>query len=145
MKCITVKQPWATLLAGGATRYLVRGWRTFHRGPLVIAASNRFPRTHVELCCDPDMRAILRRYGYDYAMELPTQRAVGTVNLADCLLVTRDTLSLFDPNDPAVVFGWIQVGCWVWLCTDPRMFAQPVPLSGRLGIYSIPTALIPVR
>ncbi len=142
MKGITVQQPWATLLVGGATQYLVRDWRTFHRGPLVIAAGNRFPRAGVELCCDPDMRAILRRYGYDYAMELPTRAAVGTVTLADCLLITRDTRALLDPDDPAVAFGWVQVGCWVWVCKNPRTFARPVPMTGRLGIYSVPTSLI---
>jgi len=143
MKCITVKQPWATLLVAGATRYLVRDWRTFHRGPLVIGASNRLPRAGVELCCDPDMRAILRRYGYDYAMELPIRAALGTVSLADCLLATRDTLTLLDPEDPAMVFGWVQLGCWVWICQDLRAFGCPVPMAGRLGIYSIPNSLIP--
>lgn len=143
MKCIAVKQPWATLLVAGATRYLVRDWRTSHRGPIIIEAARRIPRAEVELCCDPDMRAVLRRCGYDYAMELPIQAAVGTVTLTDCLPATRDILALFDPDDPAVVFGRIQVGCWVWVCRDPQALASPVPMAGRLGVHSIPNSLIP--
>lgn len=141
MQCITVKQPWATLLAAGLTQYLVRDWRTSHRGPLAIQAGGKFPRGNVELCCDPEFRAVLRRAGVDYAMELPTRAVVGSVRLADCLYVTRDSLTLFDPEDPAVRFGLIQPGSWAWVCTAHHALSRPVALPGRLGIYPIPNDL----
>lgn len=142
MKCITVKQPWATLLVAGETRYLVRDWRTFHRGALAIQASTRLPRSHVEQCCDPDLRAVLHRHGYDYALELPTGAVLGTVTLTDCFPLTDDSRGWLDPHDPAVVFGQAQPGRWVWVCADPQRFVRPVPLPGRLGIYTIPNAVL---
>ena len=39
MKCITVRQPWADLIASGAKRVENRTWRTHHRGPLLIHAA----------------------------------------------------------------------------------------------------------
>lgn len=142
MKCLTVKQPWATLLVSGETRYLVRDWRTFHRGALAIQAGGHLPRSHVELCCDPNMRALLHRHGYDYAMELPAQAVLGTVAVIDCLPITDETLHLFDPHDPAALFGQIQIGSWAWVCVDPQPFVRPIPLPGRLGIFTIPNSIL---
>jgi hypothetical protein len=39
MKCPTVKEPWASLIASGAKRVENRSWRTRHRGPLAIHAA----------------------------------------------------------------------------------------------------------
>ena len=138
MQCLSVKQPWATLLVGGVTQYLVRDWRTFHRGSLAIQASRHFPRGNVELCCDRDMRGFLRQTGHDYAMELPTSALVGTADLADCIYVTPKTRRYFDPEDPAVRFGLVQPGMWVWVFQNAESLAEPYPMSGRLGVFSIP-------
>ncbi len=43
MKCISLIQPWATLIIHGAKRFETRGWRTLYRGPLTIHASGCFP------------------------------------------------------------------------------------------------------
>jgi activating signal cointegrator 1 len=141
MKCRTVKQPWATLLVHGATQYLVSTWRTFYRGPVAIHASARFPRSHVELCCEADMRRLLRRTGYDYVIELPMQAVLGTVTVADCLRVSEQNREIFDPEDPTVVFGLVQPDRWVWVCSGHVVFAQPVPLVGRLGLFTIPDGI----
>jgi hypothetical protein len=141
MKCLTVKQPWATLLVQGASQYLVSSWRTCHRGRLAIHASSRFPRAHIELCCDGDMRRLLHRHGYDFAIELPMQAVLGSVTIADCLRVTEETREFFDPDDPAVAFGLVQPGRWVWICTGPESFPHPVPAVGRPGIFAVPDAV----
>jgi hypothetical protein len=141
MRCLTVKQPWATLLVRGATRYLVSSWRTFYRGRLAIHASIKFPRSHVELCCDPDMSHILRRHGYDFVCQLPLQAAVGIVTVADCLPITEANRATLDSEDPVVFFGLAQPEHWVWICTDPQPFPQPLPLAGRLGLFNVPDTL----
>jgi hypothetical protein len=143
MKCITIKQPWATLLVTGATQYVVRSWHTPHRGLLAIHASRLFPRQQIELCCDPVMRNLLRPCGVEYAMQLPTQAVLGTVTVGDCLEVSRDNLPLFDPEDPAVAFGLLQPGSCAWICTAHAAFPEPVPLPGRLGIFTIPDKFLP--
>ena len=142
MKCRTVKQPWASLLVHGVTQYLVSGWRTYYRGPLAIHASARFPRSHVELCCEADMRRLLRQHGYEYVIELPMQAVLGTVNVADCLPVTAENRDIFDPEDPAVVFGLVQPDRWVWVCSSHELLFQPIPLVGRLGLFNVPDSIV---
>ena len=38
MKVITLKQPWATLVAEGIKKYEFRSWRTKYRGKILIHA-----------------------------------------------------------------------------------------------------------
>ncbi len=41
MKAISIKQPWASLIAAGIKTVEVRAWPTDHRGPLLICSSRR--------------------------------------------------------------------------------------------------------
>jgi hypothetical protein len=142
MQCLSVKQPWATLLVGGTTRYIVRDWRTFLRGRLAIQASRRFPAGNVELCCDPAMRPLLRENGFDYAMEMPTAAIIGTAELVDCTYGSIEALSCLNPNDPAVEFGIVQPGLWIWEFRNARRLRRPVPHTGRLGVFPVPGHLL---
>ena len=39
MKCLSVRQPWASMIARGEKTIEVRTWSTHYRGPLVICVS----------------------------------------------------------------------------------------------------------
>jgi hypothetical protein len=41
MKALSVRQPWASLIASGKKTIEVRSWRTHYRGPLLICAAKR--------------------------------------------------------------------------------------------------------
>jgi ASCH domain len=41
MKAISIKQPWASLIAAGVKTLEIRQWPTDHRGPLLICSSRR--------------------------------------------------------------------------------------------------------
>jgi hypothetical protein len=41
MKAVSIKQPWASLIALGIKTLEVRAWPTEHRGPLLICSSRR--------------------------------------------------------------------------------------------------------
>jgi hypothetical protein len=41
MKAISIKQPWASLIAAGIKTLEIRQWSTEHRGPLLIVSSRR--------------------------------------------------------------------------------------------------------
>ena len=44
MKALTIWQPWASLIAGGAKQYETRSWATQYRGPIAIHAAARYTR-----------------------------------------------------------------------------------------------------
>jgi ASCH domain len=41
MKALSVRQPWASLIASGKKTIEVRSWRTHYRGPLLICAAKQ--------------------------------------------------------------------------------------------------------
>lgn len=41
MKAISIKQPWASLIAEGRKIYEIRSWKTNYRGPILICVSQK--------------------------------------------------------------------------------------------------------
>ena len=139
MQCIVVKQPWASLVVAEQTHYLIRTWRSRHRGRLAILASSRLPRQNVEFCCQDPLRGVLRDIGIDYVIQLPLGALVGAVTLCECKYVTEDNRHTFDLADPMTRLGILQPGSWAWICSAPEKYAIPLPALGRLGVFEIPT------
>lgn len=48
MKVITIKQPWATLIAKGYKEYEFRTWKTKYRGDILIHAGNLKIQKYIE-------------------------------------------------------------------------------------------------
>jgi hypothetical protein len=69
MKAVSIKQPFASLIAAGIKTLEIRQWPTDHRGPLLIVSSRR-----------PIIDG--HRHG----------QALCTVNLVECRRMTRDDL-----------------------------------------------------
>ncbi len=134
MRTLSVLQPWATLLIAGTKRCDARGWRTTHRGPLAIHACSRFAPSSRELCEHEPYRSALRRLGIDDCMRLPRGVVLGTVRLLDCVRI-EEVLEL--PDDECLL-GDYRPGCWVWQFADPVLLSEPVPVSGRLGVFESP-------
>ena len=110
MKCLSVLQPWATLLVFGAKRYETRGWHTGHRGPLAIHAARKFPPAARALCGREPFRALLRAAGFDGWGRLPRGAVLGTVELLDCTLVEE----LGPVEEGELILGDFRPGRWAW-------------------------------
>lgn len=52
MKTLTIRQPWASLIAAGVKTIETRSWSTRYRGPLAIHAGAHHPVPGEELCGD---------------------------------------------------------------------------------------------
>src|SRR2546421_8949970 len=89
MKCLSLIQPWATLILAGAKEYETRGWSTNYRGPLAIHASRTVPLGIQHLCAEEPFCSALRAAGYESAVELPRGLILGTVQLLAVLPVDR--------------------------------------------------------
>jgi len=113
MKCLSLRQPWASLVAAGRKTIEVRSWCTRYRGPVVICASAR-PR------CPP----------------LPAGKAVCVVELIDVRPLTADDLpaACLDQIEPEGLFAWVLCGA----VPLPEPFG---PIRGRLKLFDPPAAL----
>lgn len=128
MKCLSLWQPWASLIAIGAKQVETRSWRTKYRGPIAIHAAKVWNQQIETLCkLDTSISSALRsddeirsrmfdppaedRLGLVRALPLGCVVAVGVLDM--CLPTPRDapdmgnTFTVFDPRrlpdaDPGV-------------------------------------------
>ena len=109
MKALTVRQPWASLIALGVKRIETRSWRTSYRGPLAIHAGLHRPKVgwdhpygaisysvkgedHNQRCWQPPGQGGVAG---PRPVFLPLGAVVATATLAECLPI----LAPDDPTD----------------------------------------------
>ena len=128
MKALTLRQPWASLVAVGAKRWETRSWATGHRGQLAIhAAAHWRPETAADI---PWARALAIRP--DEWERLPRGAVIAIAEITACL-----PAELVDPGAPESLFGDFTPGRWAWRLEGVRVLAPPLPARGRLGLWDI--------
>lgn len=132
MKCVSLMQPWASLVVHGLKQYETRSWRTAYRGPLLIHASARLAPFARDLCESEPFATDLASVGIRSYGELPLGGIVGVVELADCI----DVSALAEIGDRERAFGDFRPGRWAWLLRNAR--ALPfAAVKGTLAIYDV--------
>jgi len=153
MKCISVWQPWASLLVLGLKRFETRHWPTNHRGPLAIHAAKRWTREEIKFQCH-FVHLLRRHIGVDDSTVLafeenpPLGAIVGVVNLVDCLptsciskggAIFTNSWVLDMPIDCIeYAFGDFGPSRYGWKCERPIRFEEPIPMKGRQGLFELP-------
>lgn len=95
MKVITVKQPFATLIAEGLKEYEFRTWRTKYRGDILIHAGKGI-----------DKKA-MKRYEYLH-LEYPRGCIIARATITDCVYVDDQLKDILEKKDPIVYHGVIK-------------------------------------
>ena len=131
-KCLSVLQPWASLIVHGMKKLETRGWRTEHRGPLLIHAGATLTKKIVALCQTEPFKTALCLAGYEDPKDLPLGGIIGSATLTGCI----EACTLDDLTDVERAFGDFRLGRWAFKLSDP----QPLPLMpcrGKLHVYTI--------
>ncbi len=89
MKVITIKQPWATLIAKGYKEYEFRTWKTKYRGDILIHAGKRIDKKAIE------------RFKY-LNLEYPIGKIIAKAIITDCVVVDNDFAQKYYKKDPIV-------------------------------------------
>lgn len=126
MKALTIRQPWAQLIASGAKDIENRTWSTNYRGLIVIHASASLNRSDVIDACD-HMGCFIpkfsRRIFAEEAKTYPLGAALAVAELTD-VVTASDSPWFFGP------YGFV--------LQNVKRFATPVPTKGALGLWGIP-------
>lgn len=117
MKCLTVKNPWATLILHGIKTLEIRTWATAHRGVLGIHVARR---NDERAFAAPALAAI-------QGETLPSGLLVGEVALVDVRpMCPADTEEAGIPYQPDT---------FAWVLSAPIIYIRPIPLTGRLSLW----------
>lgn len=81
MKVITIRQPWATLIALGEKKFETRSWSTNYREELAIHAGKSLDR---QACLDSRINKVLNKHGIIFMSDLPVGAIIAIVQLTEC-------------------------------------------------------------
>ncbi|QSB09687.1 ASCH domain-containing protein [Lysinibacillus fusiformis] len=136
MKAITIKQPWATLIALGEKRFETRSWQTKYRGPIAIHAGKTMD---MEYCEYPPIKRALQRHGIENE-DLPLGFVIATAELIDCHLIPNE-LSAAGIDIGKILkgdelyFGDFMDGRYAWELNKVKVLSEPEPAKGKLSLW----------
>lgn len=122
MKTITLKQPWASLIANGYKKYEFRTWKTNYRGPILIHAGKGIEK---------DALARVKKYNLDF----PAGRIIAKVNIIDCIKLD-DVLNDKLCSENRDVYGYHTHEGYVWILSDPEIVEINEEINGKLGFWN---------
>ena len=138
MKAITIKQPWASLIASGKKRNETRSWNTKYRGPVLIHAGKKIEKEYLK---DYLFSDALSESGIKNTEDIPTGAIIAKVVLTECRKVIECGYTYAILEDGTKVegdefyFGDYSEGRYIWTLEDIRPI-KPIPCKGQLSIWN---------
>ena len=119
MKCLMVRQPWASQIADGSKTVEIRSWHYAHRGDLLIGASK-------------NMAGQRMRDGTPY----PSGMAIAHVKLVDCVPFNANRHGKAAGCDRNTAQDCEDSGDWAWILADARAI-EPFPVKGQVKPFEV--------
>ena len=145
MKAISIKQPWASLIAHGIKDIENRTWKTNYRGKVYIHASAKQAGSYDELL--NDLQKIEFKEKYD-RITLRKQHhfsaIIGEVDIIDCVInhpsiwaEKSDNYGRFQKNGiPAYVGKKENKPIYNWVLANPVLYEKPIlNVKGKLSFW----------
>ncbi|KAI5649530.1 hypothetical protein M9H77_35535 [Catharanthus roseus] len=134
--CLTMHQPWASLLVYGIKRIEGRSWPAPIRGRLWIHAASKVPEPDTIKAMEDFYREIYAVNGITdikFPEHYPVSRLLGCVEVVGC--VTREELISWKEVPEAVRLEGQTDFCW--LCEQPQKLIVPFEMRGYQGVYNL--------
>ena len=127
MKVITIKQPYATLIAEGLKEYEFRTWKTKYRGDILIHAGKGIDKKAME------------RYKH-LNLEYPTGCIIAKATIADCVYIDKDMKKLLKEKNSLIYYGIIHRDDWngFGFKLENVKKIKPIPVTGKLSLWEYP-------
>lgn len=124
VKVITIKQPFATLIALGIKQYEFRTWKTKYRGDILIHAGKGI-----------DKKA-MKKYEY-LNLDYPSGAIIAKAILTDCILIDQKMREVLQKENALVYSNIIRHTEWkgygFYLTNIEKI--TPIYMNGRLSLW----------
>lgn len=131
MKALTIKQPWASLIANGIKDIENRTWKTNYRGRIYIHASAKPAASLVSSVLNYEQTAQLVRTGgldHNYTSKLPSSAIIGEVDIVDCV-INHPSIWAEQSTDPIK-------NIYNWVLANAVLYNKPIlNVKGRLSFW----------
>lgn len=123
MKVLTLKQPWATLVAEGIKKYEFRSWKINYRGKVLI---------HAGVGIDKEVMKKFKNIN----LEFPSRRILAEVEIEDCLELDDD-LNKKIINENNIAYGSKYRTGYAWKLKNIKKINVDKEINGKLGLWNI--------
>ena len=128
MKVLTLKQPWATLVAEGIKEYEFRSWKTNYRGKILIHAGAGIDKADME------------RFN-SLNLVFPSKKVIAIVELVDCLELD-DELNEKIINENNIAYGSKKRSGYAWKLKNVKKISVEKEIKGQLGLWNLDIDII---
>ena len=122
MKVLTLKQPWATLVAEGIKRYEFRSWKTNYRGKVLI---------HAGVGIDKKEMDKFNNLNLSY----PSKKIIAVVEIEDCLELD-DKLNKKIIAENNIAYGDKYRNGYAWKLSNIKKLDIDKEIKGQLGLWN---------
>lgn len=124
MRVITLKQPWATLVAEGLKKYEFRSWKYNYRGEILIHAGKGI---------DKDAMKKFEHLNLNY----PHSKIIAKVKILDCIELNDEiNKQIIEENELIYGYKYDRTG-YAWKLDLIEKINDETILSGKQGIWNI--------
>lgn len=127
-RCLSMHQPWASLLVEGIKLHEGRTWYTSHRGRLWVAATVKPPDQDVIKALENQYRVLYPEKQLQFPSFYPTGCLLGCVNVDDCL-PQEEYRKMYPEGESDSPY--------VFICSNPVSLRLRFPIKGQHKIYQL--------
>lgn len=123
LKVLTLRQPWATLVAEGIKRYEFRSWKTNYRGKVLIHAGTGIDKEDMKKYKDLDL-------------EFPSRRIIAIVEIEDCLELDEKLNKKIIAEKNIAYGNKVRTG-YAWKLKNIKKINYDKEINGQLGLWNL--------
>lgn len=122
-KALTVKQPWASLIAHGFKKYEFRSWNTNYRGTVYLHVSSNNDYKYIKK---------FENLGIDF----PKSKIIAMFDIVDCIKID-DAFNEMLLKENNIVYGTKKREGYAWVIDNVKLVNNDSIIKGRLGLWNI--------
>lgn len=123
LKVLTLRQPWATLVAEGIKKYEFRSWKTKYRGKILIHAGTGIDKED------------MKKYE-NMNLKFPSRRIIAIVEIEDCLELDEQLNKKIIAKKNVAYGNKIRTG-YAWKLKNVKKINYGKEVNGQLGLWNI--------
>ena len=123
LKVLTLRQPWATLVAEGIKKYEFRSWKTNYRGKVLIHAGTGIDKEY------------MKKYE-NMNLKFPSRRIIAIVEIEDCLELDEQLNKKIIAEKNVAYGNKIRTG-YAWKLKNVKKINYGKEVNGQLGLWNI--------
>ena len=126
MKCLSIKEPYASLIKHKHKMIETRSWKTKYRGELFIHASKKLIDKKL---LNNDVLELIEDMNMNYG------KIICKVKLVDCVYMDDNFIKEISENKKEYACGMYEVGRYAWILDDIEIIS-PIDAKGKLNIWN---------